>query len=54
MRLFAIADPHLSKADPKPMTIFGERWQEHPEIFFRSWRDAVGDVDGAGEQLGQE
>ncbi len=41
MRLFAIADPHLSRADPKPMTIFGETWQGHPEAFFDGWRKVV-------------
>jgi predicted phosphohydrolase len=41
MRLFAIADPHLSKAQPKPMDIFGGNWQGHPEIFFERWRETV-------------
>ena len=41
MRVFAIADPHLSSADPKPMTIFGDGWAGHPERFFTGWRDTV-------------
>ncbi len=41
MRVFAIADPHLSKAEPKPMTIFGENWVGHPEAFFEGWRERV-------------
>ena len=41
MRVFAIADPHLSKAEPKPMTIFGENWAGHPEAFFERWRESV-------------
>ncbi len=45
MRLFAIADPHLSRADPKPMTIFGETWQGHPDAFFDGWRSVVEDDD---------
>ncbi len=45
MRLFAIADPHLSRADPKPMTIFGPGWEGHPDAFFRGWRSVVGDDD---------
>ncbi len=45
MRVFAIADPHLSRADPKPMTIFGEGWAGHPERFFRGWRETVGPGD---------
>ena len=45
MRLFAIADPHLSSADPKPMDIFGPHWQGHPEAFFGGWREVVRDGD---------
>lgn len=45
MRVFAIADPHLSRAHPKPMTIFGPGWQGHPEAFFRGWREVVGPSD---------
>jgi len=45
MRLFAIADPHLSGADPKPMDIFGPGWEAHPEAFFAGWRSVVTDGD---------
>lgn len=45
MRLFAIADPHLSRADPKPMDIFGPGWEGHPEAFFENWRRVVGEDD---------
>lgn len=45
MRLFAIADPHLSKAQAKPMDIFGNNWQGHPEIFFKNWQKTVTDDD---------
>jgi uncharacterized protein len=41
MRVFAIADPHLSRATPKPMTIFGAGWAGHPEAFFQGWRETV-------------
>ncbi len=41
MHLFAIADPHLSKAQAKPMDIFGKNWQGHPEIFFERWQEIV-------------
>ena len=41
MRIFAIADPHLSKAQPKPMSIFGGNWEEHPEAFLNGWRETV-------------
>lgn len=45
MRVFAIADPHLSRADPKPMTIFGDGWAGHPESFFEGWRQTVAEGD---------
>ncbi len=45
MRLFAIADPHLSGAMPKPMTVFGSGWRGHPEAFFEGWRDVVSEGD---------
>lgn len=45
MRLFAIADPHLSKAQAKPMDVFGTNWQGHPEIFFKNWQETVKDED---------
>jgi len=45
MRLFAIADPHLSRVDPKPMDIFGPGWEGHPEAFFAGWRSVVSDDD---------
>jgi uncharacterized protein len=45
MRVFAIADPHLSKAQPKPMDIFGGNWQGHPEVFFERWREVVQEDD---------
>jgi len=45
MRIFAIADPHLSKRDPKPMDIFGGNWQGHPEVFFERWQEIVGEKD---------
>ena len=45
MRVFAIADPHLSGANPKPMDIFGPNWTGHPEVFFTRWRETVNDED---------
>ncbi|MCL6568392.1 MAG: metallophosphoesterase [Meiothermus silvanus] len=45
MRVFAIADPHLSRAFPKPMDIFGGNWEGHPEAFFSGWREMVGPED---------
>lgn len=45
MRLYAIADPHLSRANPKPMDIFGPGWDGHPELFFERWRAVVREGD---------
>ncbi|WP_027881988.1 metallophosphoesterase [Meiothermus rufus] len=45
MRVFAIADIHLSKAFPKPMNIFGPEWEGHPEAVFEEWRQTVGEDD---------
>lgn len=45
MRVFAIADPHLSRAAPKPMDVFGPGWAGHPELFFECWRETVEDDD---------
>lgn len=45
MRVLAIADPHLSGAQPKPMDIFGPNWAGHPERFFEGWRETVREGD---------
>ena len=45
MRVFALADPHLSKVDPKPMDIFGGNWAGHPDILFERWREVVNEDD---------
>lgn len=45
MRVLAIADPHLSASQPKPMDIFGPGWQGHPERFFDGWRETVREGD---------
>jgi uncharacterized protein len=45
VRILAIADPHLSGAQPKPMTIFGSAWTGHPDAFFAGWRRVVRDDD---------
>lgn len=41
MRVFAIADLHLSGVKPKPMTIFGEQWAGHPERIWQQWQELV-------------
>jgi uncharacterized protein len=45
VRLFAIADPHLSAVQPKPMDVFGDAWAGHPTRFFSAWRATVRDDD---------
>ena len=40
MRVFAIADLHLSFARPKPMDIFGEQWRDHHLQIATAW-DAI-------------
>ena len=45
MKLFAIADPHLSAAQPKPMDIFGSNWTDHFERMKAAWREVVTDDD---------
>lgn len=41
MRIWAIADLHLSFAVPKPMDIFGERWSDHAGRIASAWRERV-------------
>ena len=41
MRVFAISDLHLSGADPKPMEIFGEHWQNYFENIENAWRQSI-------------
>jgi uncharacterized protein len=45
VRVLAIADPHLSGAQPKPMDVFGPTWAGHPQAFFDGWRRVVRDDD---------
>lgn len=45
MRIWAIADLHLSFAMPKPMDVFGERWRDHPRRIAAAWRERVAEDD---------
>ncbi len=45
MRIWAIADLHLSFAASKPMDVFGERWRNHPQRIAAAWRERVADDD---------
>lgn len=45
MSVFTIADTHFSLSVPKPMDIFGERWDRWTEKICESWRNTVGEED---------
>ncbi len=45
MRIFALSDPHLSAAHPKPMDVFGQNWRDHPARIAENWRRVVRDDD---------
>ena len=49
MKLFALADPHLSfnsaGEEYKPMGIFGDSWLNHGEKIRTNWLDVVQDDD---------
>lgn len=41
MRIYAIADLHLSLTTDKPMDVFGEAWRGHAEKLEQNWRETV-------------
>ncbi|MGI6090829.1 MAG: metallophosphoesterase [Saccharofermentanales bacterium] len=45
MKIFALADLHLSFAVDKPMAVFGQRWANHEEIIRDNWRQTVEPAD---------
>lgn len=45
MSLFVIADTHLSLRSPKPMDIFGNRWNGHVEKLRSLWNNTVKEND---------
>ena len=45
MNVYAISDPHLSTIVNKPMTIFGEHWNNYWEIITEDWKSKVKDDD---------
>ena len=45
MKVFAISDLHLSGSDPKPMDVFGERWENHWSRIREDWRARVAPED---------
>ncbi len=45
MSLFVIADTHLSLNKPKPMDIFGNRWNDHAKKLASLWKNIVKEND---------
>lgn len=45
MKLFTIGDLHLSKANPKPMDMFGDNWVDHFQKIKEDWQNRVEDHD---------
>ncbi|MFC6618072.1 metallophosphoesterase [Deinococcus radiophilus] len=45
VRVFALADLHLSAVTPKPMTIFGPGWAGHPGVIWEHWAATIQDTD---------
>ena len=45
MAIFTIADLHLSLSVPKPMDVFGSRWQNYTDRLERGWRAVVSEGD---------
>jgi predicted phosphohydrolase len=42
MRIYALADLHLSGHSPKPMEVFGRHWEDHWDRIRAAWRATVG------------
>lgn len=45
MKIFAISDLHMSVANPKPMNIFGGKWDNYLQKISNDWLKKVGDED---------
>jgi len=45
IRIFAIADLHLSFGVGKPMSVFGDAWADHTDRLTASWKRVVGAQD---------
>ena len=45
MNIFAISDLHMSIANPKPMDIFGTKWNNYLEKIAMDWQEKVTDDD---------
>jgi hypothetical protein len=45
MAIYVIADLHLSFKNPKPMNIFGDKWENHEQKIKDDWLEKVKDDD---------
>jgi uncharacterized protein len=45
MAIYAIADLHLSHAEPKGMEIFGAHWENHWDRIAAAWKQCIADED---------
>lgn len=45
MKVFAIADLHLSHASNKPMDVFGDNWMSHMEKIKKNWEQHITEQD---------
>ena len=45
MAIYVIGDLHLSFKNPKPMNIFGDNWENHPEKIKEDWISKVNEED---------
>jgi predicted phosphohydrolase len=45
VKIFALADLHLSSVRPKPMDVFGDLWEDHPQRIAEAWDRTVGASD---------
>ena len=45
MALYAIGDLHLCLGAPKPMDVFGGRWNDYMERIKENWNSTVSDAD---------
>lgn len=45
MAIYTIADLHLSFLNDKPMDIFGDNWEKHPEKIKNNWNKKIKDED---------
>lgn len=45
MSVYAISDLHLSFGENKPMTVFGDNWENHHEKIKANWNRKVKEND---------